>query len=159
LQEEAQVNALLYPGFIEEVVSVLKLSGARPFDMVDVIKTEALRTLTSIVFLDRAPKSVYSLYFTRKRSGFRLHLVVEALEASSYHGFVARLTRSCVDALQRSRLASSINDGADLISVPFCTALFSFLYHLAGYDNGSCTYFILCRLLFFSLPQKLGYLS
>lgn len=61
LQEEAQVNALLYAGFIEEVVSVLKLSGARPFDTIDVIKTEALRTLTSIVFLDRAPKYVSPL--------------------------------------------------------------------------------------------------
>lgn len=71
---------------------------------------------------------------------FRLHLVVEALEASSYHGFVARLTRSCVDALQRGRLASTPTDDADLISVPFCTALFSFLYHLAGYDNGSFSF-------------------
>lgn len=49
LQEN--INTLLYPGFLEELVELLEL---RQTNLVE-IRAAALRTLTSIIHLDRNP--------------------------------------------------------------------------------------------------------
>lgn len=99
---------LLYNGFIEELVDILQLEGNYYID----IKSAALRTLTSIVHLDR---------------NSRLTTIIDATETSSYHGFLPVLVRNCIQSL--------INDD-NRFPIPYATALFSFLYHLASYEKG-----------------------
>lgn len=99
---------MLYNGFIEELVDILQLDGNEFID----IKSAALRTLTAIVHLDR---------------NSRLTTIIDATETSSYHGFLPALVRSCIQSL--------INDD-NQFPIPYATALFSFLYHLASYDKG-----------------------
>lgn len=99
---------LLHNGFIEELVDILRLEGN---DYID-IKSAALRTLTSVVHLDR---------------NSRLSTIIDATETSSYHGFLPVLVRNCIQSL--------INDD-DRFPIPYATALFSFLYHLASYEKG-----------------------
>lgn len=99
---------LLYHGFIEELVDILHLDGNEYID----IKSAALRTLTAVVHLDR---------------NSRLSTIIEATETSSYHGFLPVLVRNCIQSL--------INDDKKF-PIPYATALFSFLYHLASYDKG-----------------------
>lgn len=99
---------LLYNGFIEELVDILQLEGNNFID----IKSAALRTLTAVVHLDR---------------NSRLSAIIEATETSSYHGFLPVLVRDCIQSL--------INDD-NRFPIPYATALFSFLYHLASYEKG-----------------------
>lgn len=99
---------LLYNGFIEELVDILQLDGNNFID----IKSAALRTLTSVVHLDRSS---------------RLSTIIDATETSSYHGFLPVLVRNCIQSL--------INDD-NKFPIPYATALFSFLYHLASFDKG-----------------------
>lgn len=99
---------LLYNGFIEELVDIMQLEGNEYID----IKSAALRTLTSVVHLDR---------------NSRLSTIIDATEISSYHGFLPVLVRNCIQSL--------INDDKKF-PIPYATALFSFLYHLASYEKG-----------------------
>lgn len=99
---------LLYNGFIEELVDILQLDGNNYID----IKSAALRTLTAVVHLDR---------------NSRLSTIIDATETSSYHGFLPVLVRNCIQSL--------INDD-NKFPIPYATALFSFLYHLASYEKG-----------------------
>lgn len=101
-------SQLLYTGFIEELVDILQLDGNNYID----IKSAALRTLTAVVHLDR---------------NSRLSTIIDATETSSYHGFLPVLVRNCIQSL--------INDD-NLFPIPYATALFSFLYHLASYEKG-----------------------
>lgn len=99
---------LLYNGFIEELVDILQLEGNNYID----IKSAALRTLTAVVHLDR---------------NSRLSTIIDATETASYHGFLPVLVRNCIQSL--------INDD-NRFPIPYATALFSFLYHLASYEKG-----------------------
>ncbi|KAL5013532.1 hypothetical protein ScPMuIL_007802 [Solemya velum] len=103
------MNTLLYPGLIEELVDIVELK----VDNLMEIKASALRTLTSIIHLERNPK---------------LTNIIDATGAASYHGFLPVLVRSCIHHMTDS----------DLEAFPqqYATALFSFLYHLASYENG-----------------------
>lgn len=101
-------SQLLYNGFIEELVDILQLDGNSYID----IKSAALRTLTAVVHLDR---------------NSRLSTIIDATETSSYHGFLPVLVRNCIQSL--------INDD-NRFPIPYATALFSFLYHLASYEKG-----------------------
>ncbi|OZC09116.1 hypothetical protein X798_03863 [Onchocerca flexuosa] len=114
LIEEWAMTTMLYDGLIEEITCLLLINNTSE-SIIDAVKTEALRTLTSIVSLGRPAK---------------LNVVVESLGVNSYHGFLARMTRQCVDDLRCGRI------GNGYTTVPFCTALFSLLYHLAGFENG-----------------------
>ncbi|CAG9536021.1 unnamed protein product [Cercopithifilaria johnstoni] len=114
LIEEWAMTTMLYDGLIEEITRLLLINNTSE-SIIDAVKTEALRTLTSIVSLGRPAK---------------LNVVVESLGVNSYHGFLARMTRQCVDDLRCGRI------GNGYTTVPFCTALFSLLYHLAGFENG-----------------------
>ncbi|CAN8001289.1 unnamed protein product [Ixodes hexagonus] len=103
------INSLLYNGLIEELVDVLELKDPSLIE----IKAASLRTLTSIIHLDRNPK---------------LGAIVDATGAASYHGFLPVLVRSCIQSLTDASV--------DPFPLPFATALFSFLYHLASYESG-----------------------
>ncbi|XP_064606987.1 E3 ubiquitin-protein ligase HUWE1-like isoform X3 [Liolophura sinensis] len=106
---QENLNTLLYNGLIEELVDVVELSDSYLVE----IKAAALRTLTSIVHLDRNPK---------------LNAIIDATGAASYHGFLPVLVRSCIQHMTDPDLVP--------FPQPFATALFSFLYHLASYENG-----------------------
>lgn len=59
------VNSLIYTGLVEELIHVLQLKDERLMET----KAAALRTLTSIIHLDRNPK---------------LNLIIDATGAASY---------------------------------------------------------------------------
>ena len=105
LQENFSV---LYNGFIEELVEVLELKDNHLFE----IKTAAIRTLTSVIHLEHT----------------KLNSIIDITGASSYHGFLPSLVRSCIQAL--------IDNNIQQYTLPFATALFSFLYHLSNYEAG-----------------------
>uniref|UniRef100_A0AAV2LYL5 E3 ubiquitin-protein ligase HUWE1 n=1 Tax=Knipowitschia caucasica TaxID=637954 RepID=A0AAV2LYL5_KNICA len=107
LQESA--NSILYNGLIEELVDVLQITDKQLVD----IKAASLRTLTSIVHLERTPK---------------LSNIIDCTGTASYHGFLPVLVRNCIQAM--------IDPQMEPYPHQFATALFSFLYHLASYDAG-----------------------
>ncbi|XP_046484252.1 E3 ubiquitin-protein ligase HUWE1 isoform X1 [Neodiprion pinetum] len=117
LQENA--HSLLHAGLLEELVELLELPHAHLVE----IRAAALRTLTSIIHLDRNP------HFPKK-PGSRLNMIIDVTGASSYHGFLPVLVRTCI-----STLTSPQPDGQPF-PLPLATALFSFLYHLASYEAG-----------------------
>ncbi|XP_067408206.1 E3 ubiquitin-protein ligase HUWE1 isoform X2 [Emydura macquarii macquarii] len=107
LQESA--SGILYNGLIEELVDVLQITDKQLMD----IKAASLRTLTSIVHLERTPK---------------LSSIIDCTGTASYHGFLPVLVRNCIQAM--------IDPTMEPYPHQFATALFSFLYHLASYDAG-----------------------
>ncbi|XP_056665905.1 E3 ubiquitin-protein ligase HUWE1-like [Monodelphis domestica] len=107
LQESA--NSILYNGLIEELVDVLQITDKHLMD----IKAASLRTLTSIVHLERTPK---------------LRNIIDCTGTASYHGFLPVLVRNCIQTM--------IDSSMEPYPHQFATALFSFLYHLASYDAG-----------------------
>uniref|UniRef100_A0A0N5AR03 HECT-type E3 ubiquitin transferase n=1 Tax=Syphacia muris TaxID=451379 RepID=A0A0N5AR03_9BILA len=115
LLDEWNLGAIIQDSFIEDTTKLLIVEKSNDY-IVDLIKTEALKTLTSVVSLD---------------GSLKLNFVVDCLGANSYHGFMARMARICVSDLCSGRLGEN-----GYTSVRFCTALFSLLYHLAGYDIG-----------------------
>uniref|UniRef100_A0A4W3GQ80 E3 ubiquitin-protein ligase HUWE1-like n=1 Tax=Callorhinchus milii TaxID=7868 RepID=A0A4W3GQ80_CALMI len=78
LQESA--NSILYNGLIEELVDVLQIPDKQLMD----IKAASLRTLTSIVHLERTPK---------------LSSIIDCTGTASYHGFLPVLVRNCIQAM------------------------------------------------------------
>lgn len=106
LQESA--NSILYNGLIEELVDVLQITdkqlmvrssplpkinhpapqkhnphhGMLPYSQD--IKAASLRTLTSIVHLERTPK---------------LSSIIDCTGTASYHGFLPVLVRNCIQAM------------------------------------------------------------
>ncbi|XP_061129144.1 E3 ubiquitin-protein ligase HUWE1 isoform X8 [Syngnathus typhle] len=102
-------NSILYNGLIEELVDVLQITDKQLVD----IKAASLRTLTSIVHLERTPK---------------LSNIIDCTGTASYHGFLPVLVRNCIQAM--------IDPLMEPYPHQFATALFSFLYHLASYDAG-----------------------
>lgn len=119
LQDNAHM--LLYPGLLEELVELLELQ--LPY-LVE-IRSAALRTLTSIIHLDRNP------HFPKKSSS-RLSMIIDVTGASLYHGFLPTLVRTCISTLTQSQKVSN----QTAFPLPLATALFSFLYHLASYEVG-----------------------
>ncbi|XP_011497625.1 PREDICTED: E3 ubiquitin-protein ligase HUWE1 [Ceratosolen solmsi marchali] len=117
LQENA--HSLLHAGLLEELVELLEL----PHTHLVEIRAAALRTLTSIIHLDRNPHHP-------KKSGSRLNMIIDVTGASSYHGFLPVLVRTCI-----TTLTSPQPDGQPF-PLPLATALFSFLYHLGSYEAG-----------------------
>ncbi|XP_061178702.1 E3 ubiquitin-protein ligase HUWE1-like [Saccostrea echinata] len=106
---QENMNSLLYPGLIEELVDIVELKDNTFVE----IKAASLRTLTSIIHLERNPK---------------LNNIIDATGASSYHGFLPVLVRSCIQHMTDPQLTP--------FPQKYATALFSFLYHLASYENG-----------------------
>lgn len=109
---QENIQQLLYSGLMEELVDILELSQ----DYLTDIKAAALRTLTSIIHLDRA---------------HNFPNIIEATGAGSYHGFLPMMVRNCINSL-----TSCTPDASQQYPLPLATALFSFLYHLASYELG-----------------------
>ncbi|KAE9417746.1 hypothetical protein Angca_008412, partial [Angiostrongylus cantonensis] len=116
--DDVQINALLYSGFIEETVALLKVD-LNSHELMDPIQTEALRLLCSIVSLEKAS---------------RTSQILDVLSAGSYHGFLAIFTRNIVDDMKRNMLNTPGKP-----SVALSTALLSFIYHLSKADPGGET--------------------
>uniref|UniRef100_A0A1I7TFV2 HECT-type E3 ubiquitin transferase n=3 Tax=Caenorhabditis tropicalis TaxID=1561998 RepID=A0A1I7TFV2_9PELO len=120
--DDSTVSSLLYSGFIEEIVQLLKFaqsSTQQDHSLHDAIQTEALSTLCSIVTYEKEPK---------------IAQILEALSASSYHGFLSVMTRQIVDELKTDSLGKPGKS-----SVSLATSLFSFIYHLASIEPGGET--------------------
>ncbi|XP_042241661.1 E3 ubiquitin-protein ligase HUWE1-like isoform X2 [Homarus americanus] len=113
LQDNA--NTVLYSGLLDEFVEVLELNDTKLTE----IKAATLRTLTSIIHLDRMP------------SFPKLNTIIDVTGASSYHGFLPVLVRSCI-----ANLTATSPLVPNPFPAPLATALFSFLYHLASYEAG-----------------------
>lgn len=121
------LNSLLYNGLIEELVDVLELqltdrSGSHDESLIE-IKAAALRTLTAIIHLDGNPK---------------LQAIITTTGATSYHGFLPSLVRSCIERLTAAGRQREVGNSQSpgMPNLAFATALFSFLYHLASYESG-----------------------
>ncbi|XP_055882443.1 E3 ubiquitin-protein ligase HUWE1-like isoform X4 [Biomphalaria glabrata] len=106
---QENMNVILYPGLIEELVDIVEIKDTAIVD----IKSAALRTLTSVIHIERNP---------------RLNSIIDATGASSYHGFLPVLVRTCIQHM--------IDPDRKPFPQTYATSLFSFLYHLASYDNG-----------------------
>ncbi|CDH93242.1 HECT-type E3 ubiquitin transferase [Caenorhabditis elegans] len=121
--DETTLSSLLYSGFIEEIVEMLKsdreADTQQDHNLHDAIQTEALSTLCSIVTYEKEPK---------------ITQILEALSAGSYHGFLSVMTRQIVDELKSNNLGKTGKP-----SVSLATALFSFIYHLASIEPGGDT--------------------
>lgn len=121
-----EVNPLmLYNGLIEELVNVLELKNGNLID----IKSASLKALTSIIHLDRNSK---------------MKSIIDSTGANSYHGFLPILVRGCINSL----ISGSNGANVDGMQYPlnFATALFSFLYHLASYEQG-CEALVQCGIM------------
>ncbi|KAB7504010.1 E3 ubiquitin-protein ligase HUWE1 [Armadillidium nasatum] len=106
---------VLYSGLLDEFVDVLELKETNLTE----IKAATLRTLTSIIHLERYPNFP------------KLSTIIDVTGASSYHGFLPVLVRSCI-----STLTSTTSIEPNPFPAPLATSLFSFLYHLASYEAG-----------------------
>ena len=118
------VQSLLYSGLLEELVEVLEMDG----DHLMEIKASALKALTSIIHLDRNPNYP------------KLNTIIDVTGASSYHGFLPVMVRSCIASLTSSGSNQGSSSSSSTPLTPFpqplATALFSFLYHLASFEAG-----------------------
>ena len=115
--DDWRINSLSSEQFIKQICSLLQLSVPKYELYVDAVKTEALKTLASVIFLEKPRK---------------MQLIVNSLDLSSYHGFTPSLVRKCVEKLKTGSL-----DHTSEYSVGFVTALFSLIYHIAGLDYGN----------------------
>ncbi|PNF30505.1 hypothetical protein B7P43_G09941, partial [Cryptotermes secundus] len=114
-------HALLYSGILEELVELLEMPSPNLVE----IRAAALRTLTSVIHLDRNPH-------LPKKPGSRLNMIIDVTGAGSYHGFLPVLVRTCIMTLTSTHSDTSSGQ----FPLPLATALFSFLYHLASYEAG-----------------------
>ncbi|CAD6198666.1 unnamed protein product [Caenorhabditis auriculariae] len=122
--DDTSLGALLYTGFVEELVALLKTEKSsdtrEESAMLDTIHAEALSTLCAIVTLEKEQS--------------RINQILEALSAGSYHGFLSVLTRQIVHELKSNELGKPGKP-----SIALSTALFSFIYHLASIEPGGET--------------------
>uniref|UniRef100_A0A1B6ILU9 DUF908 domain-containing protein n=1 Tax=Homalodisca liturata TaxID=320908 RepID=A0A1B6ILU9_9HEMI len=88
LYSNADSHNLLYPGILDELVQLLELHDPGLVE----IRSAALRTLTSIIHLDRSPH-------LPKKPGSRLNMIIDVTGAALYHGFLPQLVRSCISSL------------------------------------------------------------
>ena len=77
------IQSLLYSGLLEELVDVLEMRG----DHLMEIKAAALKSLTSIIHLDRNPNFP------------KLNTIIDVTGAASYHGFLPVMVRNCIASL------------------------------------------------------------
>eukprot|EP00092_Neocalanus_flemingeri_P041280 GFUD01044951.1.p1 GENE.GFUD01044951.1~~GFUD01044951.1.p1 ORF type:complete len:4316 (+),score=1501.53 GFUD01044951.1:136-13083(+) len=117
------IQSLLYSGLLEELVDVLEMKG----DHLMEIKAAALKSLTSIIHLDRNPNFP------------KLNTIIDVTGAASYHGFLPVMVRNCISSLTGGVTTPPMPlppANTQPFPQPLATALFSFLYHLASYEAG-----------------------
>lgn len=102
---------------IEEICELVQLEASsfneNVASSIDTLRTESLKTLASIVFLEKNDK---------------LQLVVDNLGLNSYLGYAANVMRRVVHTLKTGETTSE--------STAFITSLFSLIYHIAGFESG-----------------------
>ena len=113
------MQSLLYSGLLEELVDVLEMKGVHLME----IKAAALKSLTSIIHLDRNPNFP------------KLNTIIDVTGAASYHGFLPVMVRNCIASLTGGSAGGQTPQETPFPQ-PLATALFSFLYHLASYEAG-----------------------
>uniref|UniRef100_A0A915E7Q5 UBA domain-containing protein n=1 Tax=Ditylenchus dipsaci TaxID=166011 RepID=A0A915E7Q5_9BILA len=102
LLDEWRINCLINDDLIEQICALLQLDVAPAYNTaLDGVKTEAMKTLASIVFLRNLGK------------------------------YNCSLVRTCVEKLKSGAIEANSE-----FSVGFVTALFSLVYHIAGFDYG-----------------------
>ncbi len=115
------IQGLLYSGLLEELVELLEMKG----DHLMEIKAAALKSLTSIIHLDRNPNFP------------KLNTIIDVTGAASFHGFLPVMVRNCITSLTSPATSAAAAAGTTTsFPQPLATALFSFLYHLASYEAG-----------------------
>uniref|UniRef100_A0A1I8ACG6 HECT-type E3 ubiquitin transferase n=1 Tax=Steinernema glaseri TaxID=37863 RepID=A0A1I8ACG6_9BILA len=114
LEAPKVLHPLLKTTLIEDIGHMLHRHENFENPTFDKLKGEALRTLTSMVLVDKQS---------------RLRSIVDATGANTYHGYVSVVTRICVDNLKANLIGKPGH-----MSSYFATALFSLLYHIAGND-------------------------
>ncbi|KAK0398448.1 hypothetical protein QR680_002591 [Steinernema hermaphroditum] len=113
--ENPAVQTYLKTTLVDDIGLILHRQENFENPTIDKLKGEALRTLTSMVLIDKQS---------------RLRTIVEATGANTYHGYVSVVTRICVDDLKANLIGKPGH-----MSSYFATALFSLLYHIAGNDT------------------------
>nr|CAD2160959.1 unnamed protein product [Meloidogyne enterolobii] len=117
IADDSRLNGLSNEQFIEQCCSVLHFEPTTKYQaLADTLKTEALKTLASIVFLEKTKK---------------IQFIVDTLGLKTYHGFCPSLLRNCIERLKAGKLEAN----GDL-SAAFVTSLFSLVYHVAGFEYG-----------------------
>ena len=114
------IQSLLYSGLLEELVDVLEMKGTHLTE----IKAASLKSLTSIIHLDRNPNFP------------KLNTIIDVTGAASYHGFLPVMVRNCITCLTGAPTTTTTTTPPQTFPQPLATALFSFLYHLASYEAG-----------------------
>lgn len=118
LGDEASLNGLASDQYIEQCCEFLHFISKRKYqELADAVKTETLKTLASVVFLDKNKK---------------IQLIVDLLELKFFHGFCPSLLRNAVERLTET---GKLDDSCEY-SIPFITSLFSLIYHIAGFEYG-----------------------
>ena len=69
-----------------------------------------------------------------------------------YHGFLPMLVRECVTAIT----CAGPDGSSSTFPLYFATSLFSFLYHLATYENSESLCWIVLHLLYLGVGHFLG---
>uniref|UniRef100_A0A914LPH2 UBA domain-containing protein n=1 Tax=Meloidogyne incognita TaxID=6306 RepID=A0A914LPH2_MELIC len=117
IADDSRLNGLSNEQFIEQCCTVLHFEPTTKYQaLADTLKTEALKTLASIVFLEKTKK---------------IQFIVDTLGLKTYHGFCPSLLRNCIERLKAGKLEAN----GDL-SASFVTSLFSLVYHVAGFEYG-----------------------
>lgn len=89
--------------------------------------------------------SLFHYFYTHRKPGSRLMMIIDVTGAGSYHGFLPTLVRTCIQHLTTTKANNEdkseeakkiIINQSQQFPLPLATALFSFLYHLASYDSG-----------------------
>ncbi|KAI3414215.1 E3 ubiquitin-protein ligase huwe1 [Globodera pallida] len=119
ITEEWRLNSLANDGFIEHCCAILRSEWSpKCHTLADALKTEALKTLASVVFLEKDKK---------------IQMIVDHLELRTYHGFLPSQIRSCIESLKAGKV--DVGSSSDC-SIAFVTSLFSLVYHIAGFEYG-----------------------
>ncbi|KAI6198292.1 HECT-type E3 ubiquitin transferase [Aphelenchoides fujianensis] len=102
---------------VEDICEVIQLEPsalpAAAIPLIDNVRTEALKAMASIIFLDNPAK---------------LQHILDTLGLNSYIGHAAQLMRNVVRTLKQNETSHESN--------AFITSLFSLIYHIAGLEKG-----------------------
>ncbi|KAI6187396.1 BMA-EEL-1, isoform k [Aphelenchoides besseyi] len=117
LLDEWRIACVISNKVLDDICEVIQLDPTS-FDpsfnaMIDNLRTEALKTLASIIFLDKPAK---------------LQHVLSTLGLNSYLGYAATLMQRVVRNLKQNETSVE--------STAFITSLFSLIYHIAGLEHG-----------------------
>uniref|UniRef100_A0A1I8B835 Ras-GAP domain-containing protein n=1 Tax=Meloidogyne hapla TaxID=6305 RepID=A0A1I8B835_MELHA len=131
MADDSRLIGLSNEQFIERCCALLHFEAPPKYQtLADILKTEALKTLASIFFLEKTKKFAYFLFFNNNLFS-RIQFIVYTLGLKTYHGFCPSLLRNCIERLKAGKLEAN----GDL-SFSFVTSPFSLVYHVVGFEYG-----------------------